>query len=106
MPITEPERIEGYWRRLQDESSHLPWPQPYKNWAGRDQFLHSLSMVEAKAIPVDFMGYSSCRLCGMQNGAVEFWFNSWAWPEGFRHYVADHDVRPSLDFESFVHAAK
>jgi hypothetical protein len=26
----------------------------------------------------------------------------WEWPEGFRHYVADHCVRPSVAFEHFV----
>jgi len=49
-----------------------------------------------------FMGYSKCRCCGQNNGTSEFIFNGWAWPQGFRHYVVDHRVEPSKDFEAFI----
>jgi hypothetical protein len=40
-----------------------------------------------------FMGYSTCRFCGMNNGAAEYTDGTYVWPEGLAHYVYDHAVR-------------
>lgn len=40
------------------------------------------------------MGLSPCRLCERPNGALELSDGVYVWPEGFSHYVRDHDVRP------------
>ena len=44
-----------------------------------------------------FMGYSQCRICGATNGAVEYTDGSYLWPEGFAHYIREHNVRPPDD---------
>lgn len=49
-----------------------------------------------------YMGYSPCRLCGMNNGALELSDGVYVWPEGLRHYVVDHDVRLPQEFVSHV----
>jgi hypothetical protein len=38
----------------------------------------------------------------MRQRRSDFSMDVWEWPEGFRHYVAEHEVRPSPEFELFV----
>jgi hypothetical protein len=97
-----PKTYEGHWRHAAGEDSKLPWPVPDPAWPGTAAFLRALDAAEAKAIVVDFMGISKCRLCGRANGSSEFRLRRWGWPEGYRHYIADHQVRPSPEFERFV----
>jgi len=95
-------KYEGYWRASYDEESELPWPTPEKNWAGRAAFLHSLDRVEVDAKRVAYRGFSICRVCRCSNGNEDLRLSEWVWPAGYRHYVVDHDVRPSTDFEAFI----
>jgi hypothetical protein len=103
---TDSHKIEGHWRRNADEASALPWPIPDRTWAPREAFVRALDRIEKQAqersAMMDYMGYSTYRLCGKTNGASEFQFAGWIWPEGYRHYIADHFVRPSPEFEQFV----
>jgi hypothetical protein len=39
------------------------------------------------------MGFSTCRICGRDNGAGEYLDDVVLWPEGLAHYVMDHSVR-------------
>jgi hypothetical protein len=55
---------------------------------------------EAKKITC--FGYSYCRLCGCENGSESFSLENWEWPQGFRHYLVDHLVRPSPEFDLFI----
>ena len=101
--MTEPNfREEGYWRQAIDEASPLPWPEPDYIWSGRAEFLKCLDFAESKSTAIDYMGHSTCRVCGKENGASEFTKGLWVWPEGFKHYIEEHGVRPSRDFEAFV----
>ena len=93
---------EGHWRQAYDEDSNLPWPVPEPNWDGRLTFLASLDKVEEAAEKSYCCGFSLCRLCGRPNGTEALWFAEWEWPAGFRHYVADHGIRPSQAFETFI----
>lgn len=98
---------EGYWRQRKDVSSEkrsqdeYQWPIPDLEYDAV-AFLAALEAVEKKAEIVGYRGWSNCRLCAQTNGSREFNIHSWVWPEGFRHYVAVHRVRPSVDFESFI----
>lgn len=49
-----------------------------------------------------WMGYSTCRLCGQNNGALDFTDGVYLWPEGLAHYVLDHGVRLPHDFVEHV----
>jgi hypothetical protein len=51
------------------------------------------------------MGFSPCRMCGRPNGALELSDGVYVWPEGFSHYVRDHDIRPPDVFVDHVLAA-
>jgi hypothetical protein len=96
---------EGFWRKTKDEYSPLPWPVPDVAWTHRIEFLQGLDRIEEAAQCMDWMGYSACRLCGQSNGASEFRAGRWVWPEGYRHYITEHLVRPTADFEAFVLSA-
>jgi hypothetical protein len=52
-----------------------------------------------------YMGYSPCRFCGDNNGALELSDGTYVWPEGLRHYVTDHDVRLPEPFVGHVLAS-
>lgn len=88
----------GYWRQV-DGGSILGdrcWPNPADlvdlSWDvdERDMVADFLSRgFVARA----YMGYSPCRLCGCDNGNLEFTDGVFVWPEGLRHYVVDHGVR-------------
>jgi hypothetical protein len=78
---------------------------PDAAWTHRIEFLQGLDRIEEIAESMDWMGYSDCRLCGQPNGASEFQAEHWVWPEGYRHYITEHMIRPTADFETFVLSA-
>jgi hypothetical protein len=98
---TEPE-FEGYWRAAIDERSDLPWPTAAPEWAGRAVFLRLLDGIEARAERIAYRGISICRVCGRDNGYEAFRLAGWEWPAGYRHYIGEHGVRPSLKFENYI----
>jgi hypothetical protein len=93
---------EGFWRSSPEANEGLPWPVPDQEWIHRNAFLDSLDRAEADAQKIASRGYSLCRLCGNRNGFKSFRLDHWEWPEGFRHYVESHQVRPSREFELFI----
>jgi hypothetical protein len=93
---------EGHWRRSAEEASALPWPIPAPEWSGRTAFLSWLDKLEATAARITYRGKSLCRLCRCINGHEAFRLHCWEWPTGYRHYIAEHLVRPSEQFERFV----
>lgn len=110
-------RHEGFWsngpsliERLQEPGqAWLPFPKGNAApWPGEANFLAALAEVEAALIAqervVSYRGYSRCRLCSPMylNGGQEFRHPQWVWPEGFRHYVEVHHVRPRKAFEKWV----
>ena len=96
---------EGYWTTGED--SDLPSPVA-REWAGRERFLARLTEIETTINEVHpdqigrFRGFSHCRICEKRNGSTDFTYGSWNWPSGYRHYIQEHGVRPSLAFEEFI----
>ena len=95
-------KYEGYWRNSKEEVSELPWPTPERSWTGRLAFLALLESAEANAERVAYRGISLCRICRCKNGNAALQLENWDWPSGYKHYLVDHDVRPSADFEKFI----
>lgn len=93
-------RIEGYWRT--SYAPELPMPATDVDWPERDRFLPLLDDVQKAARARYTKGMSTCRICGETNGSIEYELDEWKWPEGLRHYLSDHGVRPTADFEAFV----
>ena len=82
--------------------SFSPGGWPEAKWPQRAAFLEMLDRAEAEAQRAFSRGYSRCRICRCLNGTQSFQLDVWEWPEGFRHYVAEHEVRPSPECELFV----
>jgi hypothetical protein len=82
----------GYWR-----SEHTPdWPDPRvfidASW-DVDERSAVADYLFAGTLLRAYLGYSSCRICGQQNGNLEYTDGRFAWPEGLAHYVDVHGVR-------------
>lgn len=93
-------RREGFWST---SPSCAPWPAPHAApWDGQEAFLFALARAEHKAKRIGYMGYSTCRICRRDNGSHECYLDEWCWPSGFRHYVEAHNVKPSVEFVSFI----
>ncbi|MGD0894041.1 MAG: hypothetical protein ABR923_21175, partial [Terracidiphilus sp.] len=95
-------RYEGFWRTSFGEESDLSWPEPVVAWTTKPKFLAALDRAEAIAESISYRGYSPCRLCNRGQGSQSLMLVEWQWPSGFRHYVAEHSVRPSITFEDFI----
>ncbi len=95
------EMREGFWKSFHEPN--LPEPVASdESWDGQSNFLKCLDLVEAEAKFVQFRGISPCRVCQKMNGSREFQHNGWAWPAGLRHYLEDHNVKPSKEFRAFI----
>lgn len=100
---------EGYWKSSREP--HLPMPVHMEaEWPLREAFLKRLSALEARATVTRYRGFSLCRCCDAKNGNAEYTDEgvavSWTWPEGYKHYIAAHNVVPSVPFMLFVFDAE
>lgn len=95
-------RREGFWYSKYEPE--LPRPRPRDHpWLGQHAFLAAYDSILAHVESQLYKGFSSCRICGLcPNGSATFVLEGWHWPSGFRHYVEEHNVRPSLAFQEFV----
>jgi hypothetical protein len=96
---------EGFWHGGYEKG--LPKPISLERaWTGKKEFLKALTKVESRARRNLYRGWSTCRVCEKKNGSAEFSIRmfsmKWMWPCGFAHYVKEHNVRPSLAFQTFI----
>lgn len=91
---------EGFWHSKHEP--HLPKPRVCVDAWPSENFVANLKEIEKKAVSKSYRGFSTCRVCGTSNGSREFVHSGWTWPSGFRHYVEEHGVRPSLAFEEMI----
>ena len=85
----------GFWKS--DDDPSLPDPRKFVDKSMTDlekasvwHYLVSGTMHSA------VMGTADCRICGEDNGALEFTDGTLLWPEGLAHYVLKHSVRLPL----------
>lgn len=93
-------KLEGYWNNSWNTFPNFPLPkhsdEPFDN---KGEILARLVELESVAEVIYWRGPSPCRCCAnMFNGSREFRLNGWSWPEGFKHYIEEHNVRPSDRF--------
>jgi hypothetical protein len=83
----------GYWKS--DERPDLPSPSDFVDTQWDDDEREVVASYFDRATLVrTYMGHSTCRICGVTNGSVEYSDGIYRWPEGFAHYIRDHNVRP------------
>src|ERR1043165_3334922 len=91
----------GYWRQAKDSNySNLPWPEegrlPLETKQKVVEFLNKGKMNAA------WMGYSTCRICGKLNGTTCLTNGEFVYPEGYSHYILDHNIMPDIDLLSKI----
>jgi len=98
----------GYWAEDakswdQKKGDKLPMPIARASpWRGQRKFLVALGALESKLFCRHAKGTSKCRICGARNGSGTYTWNGFEWPDGFRHYVEIHNVKPPLEFRDAV----
>lgn len=95
---------EGFWASETNPKLPVPVPLP-EPWEGKEEFVEKLfelevSNTDCRKIP--YKGFSYCRICGKVNGTMTNEAMGWEWPTGYRHYIEEHNVRPSLAFQEMV----
>jgi hypothetical protein len=99
-PFDPPKAI-GYW--WSEEHTGLPHPTDFihEDWEGPDRDA-VLAHLRSGEVAHQWMGWSTCRLCSDDNGTVCLTDGVYVWPEGFAHYVEEHDVKPPKEFIAHV----
>ena len=100
---------------LIDDIDELPnTPGAFHGFLTKDnyqQFKKRLERIQRSAKYDAYRGSSVCRVCGCRNGSVEFYINHYdkivgdvqvRWPEGYIHYLKEHNLHPSEWFFNFV----
>jgi hypothetical protein len=90
----------GYWG---ERGSGLPDPASFvdESWDDTDRDLVA-GHLDRGFVARAYMGYSTCRICGAQNGSLELTDGVYLWPEGLGHYVTVHSVRLPDSFVNHV----
>jgi len=94
----------GFWAERRGDLSGLPWPgdrvDPMFEPEARRRVLAYLQREKFRGDA--YKGVSSCRLCGMSNGSCDFTDGAYLWPEGYAHYIEQHNVMPERTFIAHV----
>jgi len=84
----------GYWREKENSNENLPWPQEGKLSDEVKQkvvdYLNKGKEYEA------WLGWSNCRICGKMNGSICMTDGEFVYPEGYSHYIKDHNIMPDI----------
>jgi hypothetical protein len=94
---------EGFWYEINDKESNYPKVEEFiKDTKVPEDFLNKLGEVELYAKKVGYLGYSKCRVCSRNNGDTTNISGEFSFPQGYRHYLEEHNVHPSERFKKFV----
>lgn len=92
-------KLIGYWKSAFEIG--LPHPINFidSNWDETEKSKVIKHLITSPFLPSVCAGYSYCRLCDKQdNGYREQSDGVFIWPEGFTHYVEEHNVKPPQEF--------
>lgn len=91
----------GYWKNK--NYPNLPDPKKYidNRWNDhrKDNVVRYLKSGEKVSY---YLGWSTCRICGCQNGSSELTDGAFVWPEGLAHYIEEHNVKPPELFIKYI----
>jgi hypothetical protein len=90
----------GYWREFEDSKEDLPWPTEGRLPSETKQELGKYLM-EGKLYE-EWKGSSRCRICGKANGSTCLINGDFIYPEGYSHYILEHNISPDLDLLAVV----
>lgn len=85
----------GYWS---DGKNNFPMPIE-NEVSNNDESIKKLEAILEYATIRSYRGWSTCRCCKKMNGSKQYYISSnekeYAIPEGYKHYLLDHKVKPS-----------
>lgn len=88
----------GYWANYLDES--LPTPMANTSREDQAEIITKLKSAMNNGYWQQYRGWSNCRLCGKHNGSKELEIIhgdvKYRIPEGYLHYLEDHQVAYDL----------
>jgi len=86
-------------------TSDLPFPiqnTSNLNSTQKTFILDQFKKVESKSKSEFYLGFSICRICEKPNGNIEYTYNNgtkdFIFPQGYKHYLEDHDVEIDPEF--------
>jgi hypothetical protein len=94
-------KIIGYWYSTFEPQ----YPMPIANnvpFPNKINIIKALQAKEAVAQKKFAKGWSTCRICKKSNGSVEYESGNYTWPEGYLHYLEDHNVVPDSEFVKWL----
>jgi len=91
----------GYWKS--EYEPELPNTHDFvdHSWTG-DERKMVMDYLSGGEVIMRFRGMSRCRVCGEFNGSTTMSDGTYAWPQGFQHYLLEHGVRPPQEFVDHV----
>ena len=93
----------GFWKSYDEPDLPMPEPEQKLRIPDKGKFYKNLFFIQQQKASVDlYKGYSLCRICGERNGSREYRYRGFIWPEGYIHYIKDHNVRPDEEFRKMV----
>ena len=72
---------------------------PTKKWNSDEEKTKYLALFDKKINSlsqnqvIGYMGFSDCCMCFKENGCMEYYFDNFVIPEGYRHYMNEHSLR-------------
>lgn len=90
----------GYWRQRENVDDGYPWPEegrlPIETKKKVADYLNK------GTVAASWRGWSTCRICGKMNGSQCLTDGEFVYPEGYSHYILDHNIMPDLDLLSKI----
>lgn len=112
-------KYESYWRSSEnskdaDSNGNLfPFPKEMKYWYNKTFLLNKLLAVENFLLSNDKFNeyepekYKNCLICNKQNITTGiFTLNRIRWENGLFHYIDDHNIKPSTEFNDKIFSHK
>ena len=85
----------GFWSGFSEKNDKYPDVYDFidDNWNTEDKQRVLDWLEKHKVKNGGAMGFSVCRICGVNNGSQEFRSKEFIYPEGLIHYIRDHNIR-------------
>lgn len=99
----------GFWKDLEDPSMDIfskiklkDIPEKNLDKNHNKNIVEKIYKLQKIANVEEYFGCSYCRICNKSNGGKEYSYDKYVWPEGYIHYLSDHNIKIDQDFENFI----